>query len=76
MAKVIIYTQNGCGPCLQEKAWLSENGVEFEERNISLNPDFVDDLLNAGARSTPVTFVDDEMVIGFDREKLSKLLQL
>jgi len=76
MAKVIIYTQNGCAPCLQEKAWLKENGVEFEERNLSLNRDYIDDLLNAGARSTPVTFVGDEMVIGFDRERLSSLLNL
>jgi len=76
MAKVILYTQDGCGPCLQQKAWFLEKGVEFEERNITRKPEYVDVLLNAGARSTPVTFVDDEMVIGFDREKLSNLLEL
>lgn len=76
MAKVIVYTQHGCGPCHQEVAWLTQNNVDFEERNISENPEYIDDLRKVGAMATPVTFVGDEVIFGFDRNKLQTLLAL
>ena len=34
MKKVVVYTKNNCMQCKMTKRFLSENGVEFEERNI------------------------------------------
>ncbi len=62
--------------CNMEKAWLSQNGVAFEERNITEDPSALEELVELGMFSTPVTLIDGELVIGFDREKLSVLLGL
>ena len=59
-----------------EKAWLSQNGVAFEERNITDDPSALEELVELGMFSTPITLIDGEVVVGFDREKLSKLLEL
>ena len=62
--------------CGMEKAWLSQNGVSFEERNMTDDPSALEELVELGMLSTPITLIDGEVVVGFDREKLSKLLEL
>jgi len=62
--------------CGMEKAWLSQNGVAFEERNITDDPSALEELVELGMLSTPITLIDGEVVVGFDQEKLSKLLEL
>ena len=62
--------------CGMEKAWLSQNGVAFEERHITDDPSALEELVELGMLSTPITLIDGEVVVGFDREKLSKLLEL
>jgi len=59
-----------------EKAWLSQKGVAFEERNITDDPSALEELVELGMLSTPITLIDGEVVVGFDQEKLSKLLEL
>jgi 2-hydroxychromene-2-carboxylate isomerase len=48
--------------------------VAFENRDISENPDSMKELTDMGVFSTPATLIDDELVIGFDRNKLEALL--
>jgi glutaredoxin-like protein NrdH len=78
MRKVVIYTQEGCGPCTAEKFWLKDNGIEFEERNIRENPAYLDEIVELGASATPATLIEDEsgsqVILGFDQEKLEKVL--
>ncbi len=74
--QVIVYTQPGCGPCAAEKEFLNNNGVEFEERDIRANPEYLRELMELGAQATPTTLVDEEVIMGFDRAKLSDLLDL
>jgi hypothetical protein len=50
--------------------------IEFEDRNVTEDPAAMAELQDLGYFSTPVTFVDDAVVIGFDREKLSVLLNI
>jgi glutaredoxin len=80
MKKVIIYTQDTCTPCHEEKIWLKENGIEFEERDIRKNNLFLQELIELGASSTPVTIIQDEdheeFVLGFDRAKFAELFEL
>ena len=80
MRKVVLYTQEGCGPCTAEKLWLIDNGIEFEERNIRENPKYLDEIFELGATATPATVIEDEngseVVLGFDQEKLEKVLAI
>jgi hypothetical protein len=41
-----------------------------------VDPAALDELLKLGHRATPVTIIDGEVVVGFDRGKLERLLGL
>ncbi|MCE2464632.1 MAG: glutaredoxin family protein [Dehalococcoidia bacterium] len=57
------------------KVYLSQKGLEFTERNVSLDENARDDLLSLGYRSTPVTVIDDQKVVGYSPPKLEEALQ-
>lgn len=45
-------------------------------KNIREDPAALQELLKLGFKATPVTIIDGETVVGFDRAKLEKLLGL
>ncbi|MCZ6530528.1 MAG: glutaredoxin family protein [Chloroflexi bacterium] len=57
-----------------EKAWLSQHSIAFTERKIMDDPSALAELEAIPAFTTPVTLIDGEVVVGFDRGKLSELL--
>ena len=62
--------------CKRTKEFLSQQGIEFEERDVSKDDAALDELQQRGLMTTPVTLIDGEVVVGFDRAKLVKLLGL
>ena len=46
------------------------------DKNIQEDRTAMEDLLKLGYRATPVTVIDGEVVVGFDRGKLERLLEL
>lgn len=62
--------------CNRTKEFLSSKGVEFEERDVSRDESALEELQKRGLMTTPVILVDGEPVVGFDRERLARLLGL
>ncbi len=62
--------------CAKVKEFLSQNGIEFVDRNIAADEAALNDLEKLGYMTTPVTVIDGEVVVGFDAPKLRSLLQL
>ena len=60
--------------CNRTKEFLSHNGILFEERDVSSDETALHELEHQSLMTTPVTYVDDEVVVGFDRAKLALLL--
>ncbi len=59
------------------KEFLSHHNVPFTDRNVAEDPDALRELTEkTGRRATPVIVVDDEVLVGFDRGKLQRLLDL
>jgi glutaredoxin len=56
------------------KEFLSQKGVEFTERDVAQDEDALADLETLGIMTTPVTVIDGEIVVGFDRPRLERLL--
>ena len=46
------------------------------DKNIQEDRAAMEELLKLGYRATPVTVIDGEVVVGFDRGKLERLLGL
>jgi glutaredoxin len=56
------------------KEFLSQKGIEYEEKDISQDEQALEELAVLGPMTTPVTKIDEEVVVGFDRKKLEELL--
>jgi len=56
------------------KEFLSRKRVAFEERNVAEDESALEELEALGVMTTPVTVIDGELVIGFDRRELDRLL--
>ncbi len=56
------------------KVYLSQKGIPFKERNVSVEPDAMQDLLDMGFRTTPVTVIADQKVVGYNPGKLEAAL--
>jgi glutaredoxin len=60
--------------CQTEKAWLSQRGVQFEERDVARDPQALAELERLDVYSTPATVIDSQVVVGFSRKKLAEVL--
>ena len=60
--------------CHRTQEFLAEKGIAFENRDITTDPKVLEELSKLGYMTTPVTVIDGEIVIGFDRSKLARLL--
>jgi len=73
--KVVVFTQPDCPPCHVVKLFLEEKGVVFEERDISLDPEALRELTEKySSHSTPTLVIGDEVMIGFNPERLDEIL--
>ena len=72
---VTVYTTPTCPYCNMVKQFLSQKGISFEERDVSRNPSYAQELVRStGQMGVPVTIINGEIVVGFDRGRLEQLL--
>lgn len=78
MSKVTIYSTTWCAFCSTEKQWLDKLGVEFDAKDIEEDKEAYEELMNklgGNFQGVPVTDIDGEVILGFDRPKLQKALE-
>jgi glutaredoxin 3 len=61
--------------CHQAKEYLSQKGIQFQERDIAQDPGALADLKKLGYMTTPVIVIDDSVVVGFDADKIDQALR-
>lgn len=77
MPKVKIYTTPICPFCLAVKEFLKSKGIQFEEIDVSKNEEAAKEMIEkSGQMGVPVVEIDGEIVVGFNKEKISKLLNI
>lgn len=76
MQKVVLYSSTGCPYCEKIKQDLKNWDIAYEERNVTENPGYFDELHKKGIFSTPVTFVDDQAFIGYRPNKMKEYLNI
>ena len=71
---VKIYSTPSCVYCKMAKEFLKSKDVPFEEANVLLDEVARDEMIQkSGQLGVPVIDIDGKIVIGFDREEISKL---
>ena len=76
MAKVKIYSTKTCTYCIQAKEFLKEEGVPFENIDVSEDKEAQKEMIEkSNQMGVPVIDVDGKILIGFDREALEEALE-
>lgn len=78
MSKVTIYSTTWCAFCSTEKQWLDKLGVEYDAKDIEEDKVAYEELmtkLGGNFQGVPVTDIDGEVILGFDRPKLQQALK-
>lgn len=72
---VIIFTTPTCAYCKMAKEFFAQNNIRFEEKDVVKDAQARNDMINkSGQMGVPVIFVGDDIVVGFDKRRLSELL--
>ena len=75
MQKVKIYSLPTCHHCRHAKEFLSRNGVEYVEFDVSKDHDALHEMIRiSGARSVPVIVGCEDVVVGFDEHRLEAMI--
>lgn len=75
--KVTIYSTPSCHFCAMAKDYFKANGVNYEEFNVAESTDKRKEMVDkSGQLGVPVIDIDGQIVIGFNRPKLAKLLNI
>ncbi|MBM4764340.1 glutaredoxin family protein [Bacillus sp. B15-48] len=76
MAEIIVYTQDECPPCKIVKMYLNDQKISFNEKNITNDADARNELIHTyQSSSTPTVIIGNEVITGFDLERLEKVLK-
>lgn len=74
---VIIYSTDWCGFCRSLKQYLDQKGVTYTEKNIEADLSAHAELMQkigGEFRGVPVTDIDGQMILGFDRPRIDAAL--
>ena len=74
---VKLFVTPACPYCYTLKEFLKEKGIEFEEIDVSKDEKARDEMIKkSGKLEAPVIDIDGQIVVGFDKEKICKLLSI
>ena len=74
MTKITVYSTQNCPYCRMAKAFLEKHGVQYESHDVGTDTVAAQKMIAlSGQRGVPVILVDDEVIVGFDSERLNEL---
>lgn len=74
---VKVFTTKICPYCITLKEFLKQHNVEFEELDVAEDEKAREEMIKkSGQMGVPVVEINGEIVVGFDKEKISQLLSI
>lgn len=74
--KIIVYSRNYCAWCEEVKDFLNKNKIEFEERDVAKNKEFLDEMVKkSGQMFVPTLDVNGEILADADAKAVEKFLK-
>lgn len=72
-----VYSTPACPWCHKTKEFLKANKIKFEDIDVSTNINAAREMVKKSKQmGVPVIEADKEIIIGFDEEKLKKILKI
>ncbi|HEY9586378.1 MAG TPA: glutaredoxin domain-containing protein [Candidatus Paceibacterota bacterium] len=73
--KVVIYSTPNCTYCNMTKEFFAANNIPYETIDVAADPVRRQEMIDkSGQMGVPVIFIDDQMIIGYNKRVLSNLL--
>ncbi len=74
---VTIYSTPTCHFCQEAKAFFVENNIEYTEYDVSGDSEKRQEMIDMTSQmGVPVIKIGDDVIIGFDKEKVTSVLGL
>ncbi len=75
--KVIVYSTRTCPFCVRTKQFLKDNNIEFEDIDVSVDQEKAQQMIDkTGQMGVPVIDIDGKIIVGFDKDAISKSLNI
>lgn len=75
--KVLIFTTPTCSYCNLAKRYFREKQIRFREVDVSRDRNAARDMQRrTGQTGVPVILIDNRPIVGFDKPKINKLLDI
>ena len=72
-----IYSTPTCVYCKTLKEYLTEKGHKFEDIDVSKDEKELQKMIkDSGQMAVPVVDIDGEIIVGFDKSKIDKILKI
>lgn len=78
MAKnVKVYSTPTCPYCIRLKQFLNEKNIGFENIDVSGDQEKAQEMVKkSGQISVPVVDIEGEVIVGFDKDRITKALDI
>ncbi|MDE2031066.1 MAG: glutaredoxin family protein [Patescibacteria group bacterium] len=75
MNKVTIYSTPTCHFCHMAKDFFKEKNVDFQDFNVATDMEKRQEMITkSGQMGVPVILIGDQLIVGFNKPKISELL--
>lgn len=75
--RVIVFSTPSCTYCNMAKKYFREKGVKFKDVDVSKDMAAARDMVRrSGQQGVPVIDIGGKIVVGFDRPKINKYLEI
>lgn len=76
--RVILFSTPTCSFCNQAKRYFKEKRIRFKDVDVSKDTAAMKDMMRrtGGNKGVPVILINNRPIIGFDRVKIDKMLNL
>jgi glutaredoxin-like YruB-family protein len=73
--KVIVYSTLTCPYCNMVKNFLAENNIDFDTVDVGNDPQAAQEMIDkSGQMGVPVVEIGGKIIVGFNKETISKEL--
>ena len=72
-----IYSTPSCVYCKTLRSYLTSKNIEFSDIDVSTNEKELEHMVKvSGQMGVPVVEIDDNVIVGFDKNRIDELLKI
>ncbi len=77
MLRIRVFSTPFCPYCVTLKEFLKQHSIDFEDINVAEDREALNEMIEkSNQKGVPVVEINDEIVVGFDRERVKNLLNI